>query len=250
MLMFMPIRTFFAVRLFCPFPLIDFAAGNLLLSLMPLFAYKPFWGSRGFAYLALLVVIIIIGISLGAATRYWSNISLREKEKELLFRGDQYRTAIARYVKANSGFPQSIDDLVKDPKTASAHYLRQKYKDPISGKDFTEMRDPATNRIIGVYSPSEKEPLKQANFPEQDQDFEGKTKYSEWQFVYKLALGQPGAIPGQPGATAGQSGATPGQSGAISGQSGATSDQSRITPWGTWAPNKPPPPPPPPAPAE
>jgi type II secretory pathway pseudopilin PulG len=159
-------------------------------------ALKPLLGSRGFAYLALLVAIVIIGISLGAATRYWANVSLREKEKELLFRGDQYRTAIERYVKANSGaFPQNIDDLLKDPKTLTKRYLRQKYKDPISGEDFVEMRDPSTNRINGVYSPSEKEPLKKADFPAQDNDFEGKTKYSEWQFVYKLP---PGPIPPSP----------------------------------------------------
>lgn len=168
---------------------------------MPFFAYKTSWGNRGFAYLALLVSIVIIGISASAATRYWSNISLREKEKELLFRGDQYRTAIELYYKANSALPPNIDSLLKDPKTTTKRYLRQKYKDPISNEDFTEMRDATTNRIIGIHSPSEKEPLKQANFPEQDKDFEGKTKYSEWEFVYKLPPAQPGVQPGsvQPG---------------------------------------------------
>ncbi len=153
--------------------------------LMSSFAYKPLWGNRGFAYLALLVALIIIGISTTVAVRYGSNISRHEKEKELLFRGEQYRTAIGLYVRANSAYPQSIDDLLKDPKTATKHYLRQKYKDPISGEDFVEIRDPLTNRITGVHSPSEKEPLKKANFPEQYKDFEEKAKYSEWQFVSK-----------------------------------------------------------------
>ncbi len=155
---------------------------------------------RGFAYLALLVAIVIIGISLGAAGKYWSNISLREKEQELLFRGDQYRSAIERYVKAIPGrteYPQSIDDLVQDKRTgAMKRHLRQKYNDPITGKDFSEIRDPLTNRINGVYSPSDKKPLKQANFPDQDKDFEGKTKYSEWQFVCTPKSGQPGMTPG------------------------------------------------------
>ncbi len=196
--MCMSFRLFSVARFSAPF--IDFVSGNRLLFRMTSAALKPFLGNRGFAYLALLVMIVIIGISLGAATRYWSNVSLREKEKELLFRGDQYRTAIARYVKANSAFPQNIDDLLRDPKTLTKRYLRQKYKDPISGEDFVEMRDPGTKRINGVYSPSEKEPLKKADFPQQDSDFEGKTKYSEWQFVYKLPpgqLGQPtGPFPG------------------------------------------------------
>ena len=58
---------------------------------------------RGFAYIALLVAIIIIGISLGAAGKYWSNVMLRDKEEELLYRGDQYRRAIERYVSAVPG---------------------------------------------------------------------------------------------------------------------------------------------------
>lgn len=180
----MPFRIFFDVVFSALF--IDFADGNLLLLRMPHFAYKPLLSNRGFAYLALIVAIVIIGISTSVVVRYWSNISLREKEKELLFRGDQYRTAIERYVKANSMFPQSIDDLLRDRRTpAMKRHLRQRYKDPISGEDFMEIRDPLTHRISGVYSPSKKEPLKKANFPEQDQDFEGKTTYDEWQFVYK-----------------------------------------------------------------
>ena len=136
-------------------------------------------------------------------TRYWSNISLREKEVELLFRGDQYRKAIERYMSAVPGrreFPQSIDDLLRDSRTATMRrHLRQKYKDPISGEDFVEIRDQVSRRIIGVNSPSDKEPLKQANFPDVYKDFEGKKKYSEWKFVYapQPAAGQPG-LPGQP----------------------------------------------------
>ena len=158
--------------------------------------------SSGFTYLALLVAVIIIGISLGAVTRYWSNISLREKEEELLFRGDQYRKAIQSYTSAIPGrteFPQSIDDLLQDNRTAAlTRHLRQKYKDPISGEDFVEIRDQVTRRITGVNSPSDKEPLKQANFPEQDKDFEGKKKYSDWRFTYTPQPGQPG-LPGLPG---------------------------------------------------
>ena len=154
----------------------------------------PRLSRSGFTYIALLAAIVIIGISLGAVTRYWSNISLREKEEELLFRGDQYRKAIERYMSAIPGrteFPQSIDDLLRDNRTATMRrHLRQKFKDPVSGEDFVAIRDPA-KRIIGVNSPSDKEPLKQANFSEQDKDFEGKKKYSEWKFVYTQ--------PGQPG---------------------------------------------------
>jgi type II secretory pathway pseudopilin PulG len=157
---------------------------------------------RGVAYIALLVAIIIIGISLGAAGKYWSNVMLRDKEEELLYRGDQYRRAIERYVSAVPGsqvYPQNIDDLLKDNRTAAGkRLLRQKYKDPISGEDFVEIRNPLNKSIIGVHSLSEKEPLKKAGFPEayntppkdiqpgfptDMNNFSDKKKYSEWLFV-------------------------------------------------------------------
>ncbi len=126
--------------------------------------------SSGFAYIALLVAIIIIGISLGAAGKYWSNVMLRDKEEELIFRGEEYRKAIDSYASVRPGvkkdFPSSIDDLLKDSRSAAGkRHLRQKYKDPITGEDFEEIKHPATKRIIGVRSTSDKESLKQANFP-------------------------------------------------------------------------------------
>jgi type II secretory pathway pseudopilin PulG len=143
-------------------------------------------GSRGFTYLALLVAIIIIGISMTSAARYWQYISLREKEEELLFRGLQYRSAIERYYCAIPGraqYPQSIEDLLKDNRTVNGRrHLRQQYKDPITGEDFVPIQDPATKRIAGVRSSSEKKPLKQADFPEECKDFEEKEHYSDWQF--------------------------------------------------------------------
>jgi type II secretory pathway pseudopilin PulG len=186
-------------------PVIDFSSLNLLLFLVnrdpSKFNTQHATGRRrgdpGFSYLALLVAIVIIGISLGAATKYWSNVSLRDKEEELLFRGDQYRTAIGRYFAERNVYPSRIDELLGS--NGLKRYLRQQYKDPISGEDFQEIRDPSTHRINGVFSSSDNEPLKQANFPDQDKDFEGKTKYSEWQFVYKPALtpmaNQPGISP-------------------------------------------------------
>jgi type II secretory pathway pseudopilin PulG len=174
---------------------------------MPLFR-----NPNGFAYIALIVVIVIIGISLGAAGRYWSYVVLRDKEEELLFRGDQYRQAIELYYKAVPGAPQypsSIDDLLMDKRTATGRrHLRQRYKDPISGEDFIEIRNTLTKRIIGVNSPSEKQPLKQSGFPAiytknlallqasypgiiLGNDFVEKSRYSEWKFVSTIIEAPP-----------------------------------------------------------
>jgi len=163
--------------------------------------------SRGFTYIALLAAIVIIGISLVAAGKYWQNVMMREKEEELMFRGEQYRLAIERYFIAFPGrfqFPQNIDDLLKDGRSAAGkRHLRQKYKDPITGEDFEVVRDQLKgNRITGVYSKSEKEPLRTTGFEETYKSFEGKKKYNEWQFIFIPPTGTAGlpmgtVLPGQ-----------------------------------------------------
>jgi type II secretory pathway pseudopilin PulG len=188
--------------------------------------------SAGFAYIALLVAIIIIGISLGAAGKYWRNVMLREREEELIFRGEQYRKAIDAYYSYGKAFPPSIDDLLKDPRSAAGRrHLRQQYKDPITGEDFEAIKDPGTRRIIGVRSTSDKEPLKQANFPplvlvpisagtysikvvlpprapksiDEDNTVSDKTKYNDWLFYTSILQMPQTNIPGQiPGQISGQ----------------------------------------------
>jgi type II secretory pathway pseudopilin PulG len=150
----------------------------------PQFAIR---NSKGFTFLALLGAIIILGISLGAAGKYWQNVVQREKEEELLYRGDEYRRAIERYYTAVPGrtqYPTTLDDLLKDARTPQGkRYLRRKYKDPMTGEDFREIKDPLTNRITGVYSASDKKPFRQANFDYPYMEFAGKAKYSEWRFI-------------------------------------------------------------------
>ena len=156
----------------------------------------------GFTYIALLAAIVIIGITLGSAAKSWQNIAQREKEEELLFRGNQYRLAIERYYNAlgRRQFPNSIDDLLMDSRTpVGKRHLRQRYLDPITGEDFEVVRDMFQgNTIKGVFSKSEKTPVKQAGFPEELKDFEGQTKYSEWQFIKEPASMTPAGLGPRP----------------------------------------------------
>jgi type II secretory pathway pseudopilin PulG len=163
---------------------------------------------RGFTYIALLAAIVIIGISLGATGKYWQHVMMREKEAELLFRGDQYRLAVERYylAKIPLQYPPSIDDLLKDNRFPQAkRHLRQQYKDPITNDDFEVIKDLTKgNRITGVYSKSEKEPLRTAGFDEPYKEFEGKKQYKEWKFLFNPQSGPMGrppgtALPGHPG---------------------------------------------------
>ena len=85
----------------------------------------------GFIMVALLVGMAVAAVWLGAAIPAWRQQALREKEIELIFRGEQYARAIVLYQKKNQGlYPPSIDTLVSD------RYLRKKWKDPVTGKDF------------------------------------------------------------------------------------------------------------------
>jgi type II secretory pathway pseudopilin PulG len=155
---------------------------------------STFRTSPGFTYTALLAALVIIGISLGAAGKYWQTVILREKEEELIFRGDQYRVAIERYyfaIPAQPRYPDALEKLLKDERTpAGKRHLRQQYKDPITNDEFVLIIDQLSKRIIGVRSASDKTPLKKDNFPEPYQDFAGKAKYSEWQFIANLKSGQ------------------------------------------------------------
>lgn len=166
---------------------------------------------RGFTYLGLLIAVAILGATLAAAGEVWRTAQQRERERELLFVGDQIRQAIGRYYSAGRQYPQSLDDLLRDPRLPGVtRYLRKRYYDPITGTTEWGLVKGAGDRITGVFSRSEERPIKQANFSWADREFEGKEKYSEWTFVYQPKsarlprTGQPEVSPGT------LTGATPG----------------------------------------
>lgn len=158
---------------------------------------SPVGSNRGFTYIVVLMMVLIIGIMLGAAGQVWTTVMKREREAELLFRGGQIRNAIEQWhTSFKRGGPPphpivDLKDLLQNPYSLQKiRYLRRLYKDPITGEDWVIVKDPAKG-IIGVASSSEQTPLKQGGFPEPFTDFEGKTKYSDWQFVYRQTV--PGA---------------------------------------------------------
>jgi type II secretory pathway pseudopilin PulG len=76
---------------------------------------------------ALLVALAVMAVLMSVALPAWRHLARREKEAELVFRGEQYARAIALYrTKNGNNFPPSIDVLVQ------GRYLRKKYKDPMT----------------------------------------------------------------------------------------------------------------------
>ena len=157
---------------------------------------------RGATLVVVLVIVVIMGLSLGIAGSTWRTVVQQAKEKELLFRGDQYRRAIGTYYKMVHGgtkgaFPTRLEDLLKDPRSLQTlRHIRKLYKDPMTGEDWVLIRQGGTvtgtvtasagaGGIIGVRSASDLEPFKKDGFPEENKKFKDKEKYSQWEFVYE-----------------------------------------------------------------
>ena len=81
----------------------------------------------GYAMAALLVGMTIMAIFLSMALPAWRTASQREKETELIFRGQQYARAVALFQrKYANAFPPNLNILLDQ------HFLRKKYKDPMT----------------------------------------------------------------------------------------------------------------------
>jgi type II secretory pathway pseudopilin PulG len=95
----------------------------------------------------LLVAMAVMLPLMTVAMPVWRQQQKREREEELLFRLKQYAHALVLYQRRLPGAaPANLDDLVKE------RFLRRKYKDPMTGKDFAILR-------VGQVSPGMTSPL-------------------------------------------------------------------------------------------
>ena len=159
----------------------------------------------GYAMVALLVAMSVMAVAMTVALPVWTTAARREKEAELVFRGEQYARAIALFQRRNgNAIPPNLDVLV-DQK-----FLRRKYKDPMTGEDFqlltpgtpipgqqapvpaggsaaggrgraggarggsTRSATPLAGSVIGVVSKSTERSLRLYN---------GRDRYNEWVFL-------------------------------------------------------------------
>lgn len=90
---------------------------------------------------ALLVALAVMAVLMSVALPVWRHDAQREKEEELVFRGQQYVRAVRLFQARNRTFPTSIDMLVQ------GRYLRKKFKDPVTNEDFNPI--PAAGAIPG-----------------------------------------------------------------------------------------------------
>ena len=142
---------------------------------------------RGFTYIWLLIAIALMGIGLAAVGQVWSTAMKRERERELLFVGGEFRQAIGRYYEASPGakqYPRRLEELLEDQRFPMLkRHLRKIYVDPMTGKPNWGLVLQG-DQILGVHSQSTEPPLKSANFDAADNSFAGGNTYADWQFVY------------------------------------------------------------------
>lgn len=144
---------------------------------------------QGFTYIAVLVVVAVSGALLAAGSVVWSQQAQRERERELILIGNEFRRAIGLYYERSPGpakhYPERLEELLRDDRYLSMQrYLRRIYRDPLTGKPEWGLIQAPTGGIMGVYSLSNERPIKTGGFDEADKGIEGAAKYSDWRFAY------------------------------------------------------------------
>jgi type II secretory pathway pseudopilin PulG len=161
---------------------------------------------KGYTYVWIMFVVALTGITLAAAGQIWRTEARREKEKELMFVGEQFRQAIGSYYESSPGmpkrYPDSLEKMLSDNRFPTIkRHLRKIFADPMTGtSEWGLVKRPGTG-ITGIYSLSTQTPLKRANFPERYASFGEAKDYRDWKFIYS---------PGDAGGTLPQSQPQPG----------------------------------------
>ena len=159
----------------------------------------------GFTYLLLLFAVAAMGLVAAGTAELWSTLARREKERELLFVGNQYREALRRYQEAVPDTPQRhplrLEDLLLDSRLSTLRrHLRQIYADPMTGRaDWVLLRQ--GEHIVGLHSRAAGRPLKQHGFDRRDESFAGAASYADWRFTAPGVATDPArtAVAGPPG---------------------------------------------------
>jgi type II secretory pathway pseudopilin PulG len=92
-------------------------------------------GNRQQGYILLTLILFAVLLAIGAAAMLpeFTFQMKRDREEEMIHRGVQYSRAVRRYYKKLGRYPNTVEELQSSNNT---HFLRKKYKDPITGKDF------------------------------------------------------------------------------------------------------------------
>ena len=135
-------------------------------------------------------MVATMGAVLALTGHLWQKTMQQEKERQLLFVGNQFQRAILLYYERTPGlikqYPKQLTDLIQDNRYPSVQrYLREIYVDPITGKKEWGLIQAPEGGIMGIHSTSDSKPQKIGNFNEQYESFNNSLRYSDWKFIYR-----------------------------------------------------------------
>jgi len=116
--------------------------------------------ARGYALLALIAAMTVMAILIAGFVPHLARQMQREREEEMLFRGQQIVEAIARYVQVTGRYPSSLEELVRGfvvqtPRGARrVRFLRPSALiDPMTNEEWKVVRpgDPVLRRFVEAY---------------------------------------------------------------------------------------------------
>lgn len=93
--------------------------------------------SRGYILITLMLFFTVLAIAALAVLPEIVQQMKRDREEEMIHRGVQYTRAVRRYFKKFGRYPTRIEDLEN---SNNLRFLRKRYKDPMTGKDFKLLR--------------------------------------------------------------------------------------------------------------
>jgi type II secretory pathway pseudopilin PulG len=89
--------------------------------------------ARGYALLMVIFLAALMVIGLAVAMPSVLTEGRRQREEEMIWRGQQYDRAIRLYNQKTGRFAPTVEDLIKGE--AGIHFLRKAYKDPMNTVD-------------------------------------------------------------------------------------------------------------------
>ncbi|MEX5627152.1 type II secretion system protein [Pseudomonas marginalis] len=140
---------------------------------------------QGSVFMGMLVTVAVVAVMLMEVGTLWSSVLQRERELELLARGNEIRRAIGLYYATGNTYPRSLEDLLLDRRQPTPQrYLRRAYTDPLTGDaEWGVVAGPGES-IMGVFSTAKGTPFKQGNFSVINQSFTGQGSYQGWVFLF------------------------------------------------------------------
>jgi type II secretory pathway pseudopilin PulG len=142
----------------------------------------------GFTYTVLLFALVLLGVGLAAIGEAWSAASRRDKERELLYVGNEYVRAIRSFYEDSPGehrYPASLADLVEDRRFVDVRrHLRRLYPDPVDPALEWRLLPAPDGGVMGVASQSRLPALARQPARLPGAATLAGTHYSDWAFAY------------------------------------------------------------------